>query len=57
LNQGKKYKAKFFMDTPTSDWKTNPYPVAIEEKEVDASSVIDLHLAPGGGTAICLKEL
>lgn len=57
LKEGKKYKAKFFKDTPTSDWKTNPYPVSIEEKEVDASSVIDLYLAPGGGTAICLKEL
>ena len=57
LKQGKKYKATFFKDTPASHWKTNPYPIAIEEKEVDASSVIDLYLAPGGGTAICLKEL
>jgi alpha-glucosidase len=57
LEKGKKYKAKLFMDTPTSDWKTNPYPIAIEEKEVDATSVMDLHLAPGGGTAISLTEL
>lgn len=57
LDQGKKYMAKFFKDAPDSDWKTNPYPVVIEEKEVDASSVIDLYLAPGGGTAVYLMEI
>ena len=57
LEKGKKYRAKIFKDTPTSDWKTNPYPISIEEKEVDASSAIDLYLAPGGGAAVCLKEL
>lgn len=57
LKQGKKYKAKIFKDAPGADWKTNPYPVVIEETEVDATSVIDLYLAPGGGTAIILKEL
>lgn len=57
LKEGKKYKAKIFEDTPTSDWKTNPYPVAIEEAEVDATSSLDLYLAPGGGAAISLQEL
>ena len=57
LVAGKKYKAKIFKDAPDADWKTNPYPVVIEEAEVDASSVIDLYLAPGGGTAISMKEL
>ncbi len=57
LEKGKKYRAKIFKDTPTSDWKTNPYPISIEKKEVDASSAIDLYLAPGGGAAVCLKEL
>lgn len=57
LGKNKKFKAKFFMDTRTSDWKTNPYPVLIEEKKVDASSVIDLYLAPGGGAAIQLTEI
>ena len=57
LTAGKKYRAKIFKDAPDADWKTNPYPVVIEETEVDATSVIDLYLAPGGGTAISLKEL
>lgn len=57
LTAGKKYRAKIFKDAPDADWKTNPYPVVIEESEVDATSVIDLYLAAGGGTAISLKEL
>lgn len=57
LKQGKRYRAKIFKDTPDAHWKTNPYPVVIEEIEVDATSEIELNLSPGGGTAISLKEL
>lgn len=57
LQPNKKYKAKVYKDTPDSDWKTNPYPIDIDELEVDASSVFDLKLAPGGGTAIQLVEM
>jgi alpha-glucosidase len=57
LKKGKKYMAKIFKDTPESDWKTNPYPVLIEEQEVNSDSTIDLYLAPGGGAAIQLKEV
>jgi alpha-glucosidase len=52
LDKDKKYKAKIFKDTSASDWKTNPYPVEIEEKEIDATTPLNLHLAPGGGAAI-----
>jgi alpha-glucosidase len=55
LDPNKKYTAKIFKDAPGADWETNPYPVTIEEKEVNADSVIDLTLAPGGGAAIWLK--
>jgi alpha-glucosidase len=57
LDSGKTYKAKLFQDAADSDWKTNPYPVVIEEKEVTADSVLDLYLAPGGGTAIWIQSL
>jgi alpha-glucosidase len=57
LEKGKKYKAKIFKDTPGSDWKTNPYPVLIEEQELDSDSTIDLYLAPGGGAAIQFKAV
>jgi alpha-glucosidase len=56
LEEGKTYKAKIFSDAADSDWKTNPYPVAIEEKEVDAHTLLDLYLAPGGGCAIQFME-
>jgi alpha-glucosidase len=55
LNESKTYKAKIFKDTVDSDWKTNPYSVAIEEKNADAHTLLDLYLAPGGGCAIWLK--
>ncbi|MDR3286826.1 MAG: glycoside hydrolase family 97 protein [Prevotellaceae bacterium] len=55
LEDGKKYKAKIFKDAPDADWKTNPYAIIIEEQEIDATTVIDLNLASGGGTAIWIK--
>ncbi|MDR2058142.1 MAG: glycoside hydrolase family 97 protein [Dysgonamonadaceae bacterium] len=56
LEEGKTYMAKLFCDAADSDWKTNPYPVVIEEKEVNTETVLDLFLAPGGGTAIWIKN-
>jgi alpha-glucosidase len=55
LDTGKTYKVKIFKDAPDSDWKTNPYPVVIEEQEVNSQTVLDLYLAPGGGAAIRIK--
>ena len=57
LEKGQKYMAKIFKDASDADWKTNPYPVVIEEREVTADSTIDLYLAPGGGAAIQLKKI
>lgn len=57
LDAGKTYRAKIFRDAPDSDWKTNPYPIVIEEQDVTSDSVLDLHLAPGGGTAIWIKSM
>jgi alpha-glucosidase len=52
LEKGKKYKAEIYADGPGADYKTNPYPVIISSKDVDSSTVLDLKLAAGGGTAI-----
>jgi len=57
LEKNKIYKAKIFKDAPDSDWKTNPYPVVIEEMNVDSNTTLDLYLAPSGGTAIWIKEI
>lgn len=55
LEKGKKYKAEIYKDGDNADWKTNPYPVTMEEKEITSESVLDLYLVPGGGTAIRIK--
>lgn len=57
LEKGKNYKAKIFKDALDADWKTNPYPVVIEEMDVSSDILLDLHLAPGGGTAIRIRAI
>jgi alpha-glucosidase len=56
LDAGKTYHAKIFRDAPDSDWKTNPYPVVIEEQELTSESSLNIYLAPGGGTAIWIRH-
>jgi alpha-glucosidase len=55
LEKGKTYVAKIFRDAADADWKTNPYPVVIEDKEVNACTTLDLYLAPGGGAAVWIS--
>jgi alpha-glucosidase len=52
LDPGVKYEAQIYRDGDGADWKTNPYPVAVERRTVDAFTVLKLKLAPGGGQAI-----
>ena len=52
LDKGETYQAEVYADGPGADYKTNPYPVMISTKIVDAKTILDLNLAPGGGTAI-----
>lgn len=55
LEKGKTYIAQIYKDAADSDWKTNPYPVIIEEQEINSETIMELFLAPGGGTAIRIK--
>lgn len=57
LDKGAKYKAKIFKDGIDADYINNPYPVDIEEIEVSADSLINLHLARSGGVAIILRKM
>jgi len=57
LDPTKTYKATIYTDGEAAHYKTNPYPVVISEKQVTHSTVLDLHLAPGGGTAIRFQAL
>lgn len=52
LDENITYKAEIYADGENADWKTNPYPVAINTKVVDRSSKLNIDLKPGGGTAI-----
>ena len=49
-----RYEAIIYEDGPEADYRTNPYPVTIRRFDVDKSSVLKLHLAPGGGVAISI---
>ncbi len=57
LTSGKKYKAKIFRDGKDADYKTNPYPVIIEEKEINNQTDLSVDLASGGGVAIIFSQL
>lgn len=57
LDANKKYIAEIYADGADADWKTNPQAIEIREIEVDATSVITLKLAAGGGQAIKFTSL
>ena len=46
------YRAIIYEDGPDADYRTNPYPMTIRRIDVDNTSILHLHLAPGGGVAI-----
>ncbi len=50
------YMAIIYEDGPDADYRTNPYPMTIRRLDVDKTSVLHLHLAPGGGVAIQLLK-
>ena len=49
------YTAIIYEDGPDADYRTNPYPVNIRKLDVDRTTVLHLHLAPGGGVAISIR--
>lgn len=57
LDSNKKYKAKIFRDGKGADYETNPYPIIIEEKEVDSKTILSVDLARSGGVAIIFTKL
>ena len=56
LGEGK-YQAIIYEDGPDADYRTNPYPMTIRRLDVDRTTVLHLHLAPGGGCAIQLLPI
>jgi alpha-glucosidase len=52
LSPGRTYRAQIYRDGPRADYRTNGKDIVIEERQVKASDVLSLRLAPGGGQAI-----
>jgi len=55
LTRGRKYVAEIYADGPGANWLTNPLPVSISTRPVDATTRLELRLAPGGGQAIRIR--
>ncbi|MCG6956086.1 MAG: glycoside hydrolase family 97 protein [Gemmatimonadetes bacterium] len=55
LTPGQKYVAEIYADGKDADWLTNPLPVDISRRDVDATTTLTLRLAPGGGQAIRIR--
>ncbi len=52
LDPDRLYVAEVYADGPDANWATNPLSIEISKLLVDSQTVLDLKLAPGGGTAI-----
>ena len=52
LEKGKKYVAVIYKDGTGAHYLNDPENYSIEQKIVDASSLLDISVAPGGGCAI-----
>ena len=55
LEPGRSYVAEIYADGEDAHWMTNPLPVEISERTVDAGTTLTLRLAPGGGQAIRIR--
>lgn len=54
LDPEKTYVATVYHDAPTAHWKDNPEAYGIDKYLVNAKSLINLNLVPGGGSAISI---
>ncbi len=57
LDRDKTYVAEIYRDANDANWKSNPTAYQVEQREVDANTVLTLRLAPGGGIAIRFRPL
>jgi hypothetical protein len=57
LEKGARYTATIYKDADQADWKNNPEAYKIETLKVNASTVLKIKLANGGGLAISIKKV
>jgi hypothetical protein len=54
LDHGKKYRATIYQDGKNAHWEKDPINYEIKYLEIDKGSVLNLKLAPGGGSAVSI---
>lgn len=55
LPEGKKLTATIYADDKEAHYETNPIAYSINTQKVDNRTVLQIHLAPGGGCVISIK--
>ncbi len=56
LEPGATYKAVIYRDGEGADYKTNPYPLAIDQRWVGSHDKLTIRMASSGGFAIMLQK-
>ena len=57
LDAGKKYTATIYADADDAHYETKPAAYKITKQIVDSKTILNLKLAPGGGTAISIIQV
>lgn len=57
LEAGARYAAELYVDGDAAHWRSNPYPLTIEKREVGSADGLQLRLAPGGGAAVAIRQM
>jgi alpha-glucosidase len=55
LPPGHRYVAEIYADGPGANWRDNPLPISITQREVDSAATLRIEMAPGGGQAIRIR--
>lgn len=57
LDAGCRYRATIYRDGPDANFDTAPYPVLIEQRDVDSGMALDIPQGRSGGCAIRLSKI
>lgn len=57
LDAGCRYRATIYRDGPDANFDTDPYPVLIEQRDVDSGMALDIPQGRSGGCAIKLSKI
>lgn len=52
-----RYRMLRVQDTPEANWESNPTAYSVDSMEVDSKTILNLNIAPAGGTAVIFEPL